>query len=193
MKDVTIILEEVGCGEQLASECLLPLVYEELRRLAASRMAWEGGDHTLQPTALVHEAWLRLVGKDEKPVAWENRAHFFGAAAQAMRRILVDRSRRRAADKRQASPDQLPVVVGDDLMMPVPGDHILMIHESLTRFEEEDPEAARIVLLKFFSGQSSEEIAEMLETSVRTVERRWTLAKARLFQLIREEQGAGRA
>lgn len=188
MKDVTIALDEVGRGEQLASECLLPLVYGELRRLAASRMAWEAGDHTLQPTALVHEAWLRLVGKEEEPVAWENRAHFFGAAAQAMRRILVDRSRRRAASKRQASAEQLPVVVGEDLMMPMPGDHILMIHESLKRFEEEDPEAARIVLLKFFSGQSSDEIAKMLGTSVRTVERRWTLAKARLFQLIREEQ-----
>ncbi len=165
---------------QLSSEQLLPIVYEELRRLASARMAQEAAGHTLQPTALVHEAWLRLSG--DGGVAWQNRAHFFGAAALAMRRILVDRSRRKAADKRQAGEIDLK-----DLMNPEPGNHILMIHESLTRLEQTDPMAARIVLLKFFSGLASDEIARMLGSSTRSVERQWTVAKARLYQMICED------
>ncbi len=184
-QDVTIILQQVARGERLASEELLPLVYEELRRLAASRMFRERAGHTLQPTALVHEAWLRLAGEND--ISWENRAHFFGAAAQAMRRILVDRSRRKAALKRQVTAGQQQDLSGDELMVPMPGDHILMIHESLKRLEQDDPEAAEVVLLKFFCGRSSEEISQMLGRSVRSVERQWTLAKARLYQMIREE------
>ncbi len=172
---------EIGYEGHLPSERLLPLVYDELRRLAASRMVGEAPGNTLQPTALVHEAWLRLEGKGE--CSWENRAHFFGAAAQAMRRILVDRARRKSAVKRQAGDlDPLfPAGVEQE------DDHILLIHESLARLEKEDPEAAEIVLLKFFSGLGSKEIARMTGSSVRSVERRWTLAKARLYQMIREE------
>jgi RNA polymerase sigma factor (TIGR02999 family) len=173
-----------GDDGQLSSEQLLPIVYEELRRLATSRMARESAGHTLQPTALVHEAWLRLSG--DGGVAWQNRAHFFGAAALAMRRILVDRSRRKAADKRQAG-ELDPSLGVDDLMVPEPGNHILLIHESLNRLEEIDPVAARIVLLKFFSGLGSDEIARMTGSSVRSVERQWAVAKARLYQMICEE------
>lgn len=188
VNDSPSILNAGGGDGQLSSEQLLPIVYEELRRLAASRMAQESAGHTLQPTALVHEAWLRLAGDGE--VAWQNRAHFFGAAALAMRRILVDRSRRKAADKRQAG-ELDPSPGANNLMVPEPGNHILLIHESLKRLEQTDPLAARIVLLKFFSGLGSDEIASMLEIGTRSVERQWTLAKARLYQMIREDGSLG--
>ena len=182
--DITLILEAVSRDEQLASEQLLPLVYEELRRLAAARMALEPAGQTLQPTALVHEAWLRLAGTEE--CSWQNRGHFFGAAALAMRRILVDRSRRKAAGKRHSDGASMPLGP-NDLLVAEPGDHILLIHESLERLEQTDPEAARIVLLKFFSGLGSEEIARMTASTTRSVERQWTLAKAKLYQMIRED------
>jgi len=184
MSEEMLMLPQLGRDERLASQDLLPLVYQELRRLAAARMLRETPGHTLQPTALVHEVWLRLVGDPE--LSWENRAHFFGAAAQAMRRVLVDRSRRKAALKRQAA-DQQAAAPGEDPAAPEPEDHILMIHESLKRLEREDPDAAHIVLLKFFSGRSSTEIARMCGSSVRSVERRWTLAKAKLYQMIRDD------
>lgn len=168
-------------GEPIESERLLPVVYEELRRLAASRMSKESGNQTLQPTALVHEAYISLTKNGD--VSWQNRAHFFGAAALAMRRILVDRSRGKAALKRKSD---MAFQDLDDSNL-VPGDHILMIHESLNRLEKEDPAAAHLVLLKFYSGLSSAEIAELLQRSVRSIERQWTLAKARLYQMIREE------
>jgi RNA polymerase sigma factor (TIGR02999 family) len=187
MTEVAAILEELNRGEGVASERLLPLVYEELRRLAASRMLRESGIQTLQPTALVHEAWLRLVGNGEP--SWQNQAHFFGAAARAMRRILVDRSRSKAAIKRQSHEGMPELEPGAAVE---PGDHILMIHESLKRLEKEDPEAANVVLLKFYSGLSSEEIARMSQRSVRSVERQWTLAKARLYQMIREDESGGK-
>ncbi len=167
----------------LPSERLLPLVYDELRRLAASRMRTESADHTLQPTALVHEAWLRLAGQGES--SWENRAHFFGAAARAMRRILVDHARRKAARKRQAG--EMRPLLDDSAAGEEPGGHILMIHAHLARLKQEDPAAAEIVLLKFFSGLGSREIARMTGRSVRSVERTWTFAKARLYQMMREE------
>lgn len=180
----TSILNSCSGDETLSSDQLLPIVYEELRGIAAAHMAREAIGHTLQPTALVHEAWLRLTG--DREYSWQNRAHFFGAAAQAMRRILVDHSRRKAAHKRQ--PDEHSLSLGtDEWMVPDPGNHILMIHESLTRLEQTEPAAARIVLLKFFSGLSSDEIARMLGCSTRSVERQWTVAKARLYQIIRED------
>ena len=164
------------------SEQLLPLVYEELRRLAAGQMAKEAAVQTLQPTALVHEAWLRLAGTEG--ILWQNRAHFFGAAAQAMRRILVERARSRLAVKRRSASGGAAGSVGEGAE-PEPADHILLIHESRDCLEEEDPEAARIVMLKFFSGLGSAEIARMEGCGTRTVERRWTFAKARLYQIIR--------
>ncbi len=184
MRDVIFMPDMKGNRDDSASDRLLPLVYEELRRLAASRMMNESAGHTLQPTALVHEAWIRLAGNGE--CSWENRAHFFGAAAQAMRRILVDRSRRRSALKRQAGEVRLAHPT-EAIVATAADDHILMIHESLKRLEQEDPDAARVVLLKFFSGLGSDEIARMSGSSVRSVERQWTLAKARLYQMIREE------
>lgn len=181
MQGLSMAVEDRREGH-LPSERLLPMVYDELRRLAASRMVGESSGHTLQPTALVHEAWLRLEGGGEG--TWENQAHFFGAAARAMRRILVDRARRKSAIKRQLG-DPLADFSAD--RHPEQDDHILLIHESLARLEKEDPEAAEIVLLKFFSGLGSKEIARLTGSSVRSVERCWTLAKARLYQMIREE------
>lgn len=164
----------------LTSDELLPVMYEKLRRLAASKLFRESGLQTLQPTALVHEAWLRLATSQSD---WDSQAHFFGAAAEAMRRILVDRARTKSAVKRQLTDD--PAFSQSD--EPADGDHILLIHEALTRLEAEDAHAARIVMLKFFSGSTSEEIASMLGQSLRTVERQWTFAKARLYQMIQED------
>ena len=166
----------------LPEDRLLPMVYEELRRMAAVKMRRERLGHTLQPTALVHEAWLRLRNPDGSD--WENKAHFMGAAAQAMRRILVENARRRATGKRQA-PEQ-PVALNLESGVGFgPADHVLMIHESLEILEREDPDSANVVILKFFSGLDSMEIARMTGRSVRSVERRWTVAKARLYQIIR--------
>ena len=174
---------EVRHGALWPSERLMPLVYDELRRLAASRMRKEPGGHTLQATALVHEAWLRLAGNGEH--LWESRAHFFGAASLAMRHILVHHARRKAALKRQAGTEANPD------SEPEPEEYVLLVHDSLARLEKDDPDAAKIVLLKFFSGLGSREIARMTGSSVRSVERRWTLAKAKLYKMIhRDDEGA---
>lgn len=184
MSNFTQILGSVSNNEQMVSDELLPLVYDELRRLASAYMTREKPGQTLQPTALVHEAWLRLSGDGYQ--SWENRAHFFGAAAQAMRRILVEHSRRKAADKRQVT-EVDPSLGIAEMMVPESGNHILLVHESLTRLEQTDPAAAQVVLLKFFSGLTSDEIARMMGCSTRSVERQWTVAKAKLYQIIREE------
>lgn len=179
MSDITLILQAVGRGEKQASEDLLPLVYEELRRLAAARMAQEAAGQTLQPTALVHEAWLQLVGAGER--SWQNRAHFFGAAADAMRRILVDKARRKARLKRGGG--QVRVDLADvEIAETTPDEDVLRINEALEKLEQEDPEQARIVVLKFFGGLTNEEVAENLGIGERTVYRQWVCAKARLFR-----------
>jgi RNA polymerase sigma factor (TIGR02999 family) len=185
MSDVTLILQAIGRGEKCASEKLLPLVYEELRRMAAARMARESAGQTLQPTALVHEAWLQLVGDGDR--SWENRAHFFGAAADAMRRILIDISRRKATLKRGSGYERLDV---DDMDLAEAGadDQVLLINEALEELEKEDPERARIVVLKFFGGLTNQEVAETLGIGERSVERLWAAAKVRLFQWIRKQQ-----
>lgn len=158
------------------------MVYEELRRMAAIKMQRERQGHTLQPTALVHEAWLRLRGPEGSD--WENKAHFMGAAAQAMRRILVENARRRASGKRRHVDQPIDLNLENGLGFG-PTDHVLMIHESLEILEREDPDAANVVMLKFFSGLDSREIARITGRSLRSVERRWTVAKARLYQIIR--------
>jgi RNA polymerase sigma factor (TIGR02999 family) len=169
--------------EGLSSEQLLPLVYDELRRLAASRMARESAGMTLQPTALVHEAWLRLSGTGDRN--WNNRVHFFRAAALAMRRILVDRARQKASLKGGGfKADQDPSAFGAAEV--TADERLLLIDESLRRLEKEDPESARIVLLKFFAGLTNNEVAQSLGVNVRTVERQWAYAKASLFQMVRE-------
>jgi RNA polymerase sigma factor (TIGR02999 family) len=185
MSEVTLILQAIGRGEEQASEELLPLVYEELRRLAAGRMAQESSSHTLQPTALVHEAWLRLVGNKEQ--SWQNRAHFFGAAAEAMRRILIDRARRKSRIKR-GSGQTLLDIADFDVMGAMPDDKLLLVNEALEQFQIEDPEKARIVSLKFFVGLTNEQIADLLHLNERTVRRQWDFARAWLFARISEQK-----
>lgn len=181
MSDITLMLQAVARGERQASADLLPLVYEELRRLAGARMARETAGQTLQPTALVHEAWLRLVGDADRN--WENRAHFFGAAAEAMRRILIESARRKSRLKHGGGQVRLDI---DELELAAitPDDKLLLIDEALERLQSEDPETARVVVLKFFGGLTNEEIAAITGTSDRTVRRQWNYAKAWLFKHI---------
>jgi len=184
MSEITLVLQAIERGESKASEDLLPLVYDELRRLAAARMAQEAAGQTLQPTALVHEAWLQLVGAGER--SWQNRAHFFGAAADAMRRILIDKARRKSRLKRGAGQVRLDI---DELELAetTPDDNVLLINEALEKLEREDPEQARVVVLKFFGGLTNQEVAENLGVSQRTVERQWACAKERLFRWVRSQ------
>ena len=184
MSDVTQVLHAIGRGESRASEELLPLVYEELRHLAAARMVKELPGQTLQPTALVHEAWLRLVGNGDR--TWQNRAHFFGAASEAMRRILVENARRKSRLKHGgglARSDIGEVELADT----TPDDKVLLIDEALEQLKKEDPEKERIVVMKFFGGMTNLEVAESLGIGERTVDRQWAYAKAWLFRLIRTQ------
>lgn len=184
MSEVTVLLQAFGRGESRASEELLPLVYEELRQLAAARMSHESAGHTLQPTALVHEAWLRLVTVGDRN--WQNRAHFFRAAAQSMRRILVDRARHKSSIK--CGGDQNRLDMDDfELAAAPPDDRILLVDEALVRLEAEDPESARVITLKFFGGLTNKEVASTLGVTERTVEREWAYAKACLFKIIQDE------
>ena len=182
MSDITLMLEAISAGDNHASEQLLPLVYDELRRLAAARMSQEAAGHTLQPTALVHEVWLRLVGGQKQ--SWENRAHFFGAAAEAMRRILIESARRKSRLKR-GSGQALLDIADLDVIAALPDDKILLVDEALEQLKVEDPEKAKIVLLKFFAGLTNEQAAEILNVNERTVRRQWEFAKAWLFDRIR--------
>ncbi len=158
----------------------MPVVYDELRRLAAVRLNHGGASKTLQPTALVHEAWLRLSETNGK--IWQSREHFFNAAAQAMRRILVDRVRAQSRQKRTP-----PVANLDDGLFE-DDSHILLIHDCLTKLESIDPASAKVVLLKFYGGLGSEEIARLTGRSTRSVERQWMFAKAKLYRLIQEDR-----
>ncbi len=182
MSEITLTLDAVARGQK-APEDLLPLVYEELRHLAAVRMAQEKPGQTLQPTALVHEAWLQLVGPGER--RWQNRAHFFGAAADAMRRILIDKARRKARLKHGGGQGRVDIQ-DIDLAETTPDDNVVLINEALQMLEKDDPEQARVVVLKFFGGLTNQEVAETLGVGERTVDRQWACAKARLFRLIRE-------
>lgn len=182
MSEITLMLNAVGRGEKKASEDLLPLVYVELRRLAAVRMAQEASGQTLQPTALVHEAWMQLVGAGDR--SWENRAHFFGAAADAMRRILIDNARRKSRLKHGGGLARLDIA-DLELTGTTPDDNVLLINEALEELEKEDPEQARVVVLKFFGGLTNQEVADTLGVGERTVDRQWASAKARLFRWVR--------
>jgi len=185
MSEVTQLLHAVDSGDPRAADQLLPLVYEELRKLAAARMAQEKPGQTLQATALVHEAWLRLVDPVD-PSRWNGRSHFFGAAAEAMRRILVESARRKArlrhgGDLQRADLDELEIAA------PLPEDRLVQVGEALDELEREAPEAARIVKLRYFAGLTQEQVAEILGISLRTAERQWTWPKAWLFQRIRSQ------
>jgi RNA polymerase sigma-70 factor (ECF subfamily) len=172
---VTELLVEWGKGDQAALDKLMPLVYQELRRLANNYLRRERANHTLQPTALVNEAYLRLV--DQKNV-WQNRAQFFGVAAQLMRRILVDHARLHQAEKRGGSDQQRLSLTNVDRAINKPEIDLLALHEALNELAEVDPQQSRIVELKFFGGLSIEETAEVLEIGHATVERDWKVARA---------------
>ena len=184
MSDVTQMLQAAVRGETGAAENLLPLVYDQLRSLAAARMARESGGHTLQATALVHEAWLRLVKEGER--SWENRAIFFAAAAEAMRRILIENARRKSRLKRGGGDLERVALADIDLAESTPDDRVLMIEEALERLQATDPEAAKLVVMKFFGGMTNQEVATNLGITERTVERRWAYAKAWLLSTIQE-------
>ena len=183
MNDVTRILERAQQGDATAADVLLTLVYDELRRLAAHKMAHELPGQTLQPTALVHEAWLRLGG--DRQAAWQNRAHFFGAAAEAMRRILIDRARKRQV--RQASGLASPEPLEESrLVLRVPTDELLAVDEALDRLAALDPAAAQLVKLRYFVGMEMPEAAESLGLSLRAAERLWTFSRAWLRDTLRQ-------
>ncbi|MBU6402351.1 MAG: sigma-70 family RNA polymerase sigma factor [Verrucomicrobia bacterium] len=173
-----------GGSEENSSERLLPLVYDELRRLAAAKMSRERDNQTLQPTALVHEAWLRLTVPGD--VAWENRRHFFAAAAEAMRRILIERARRKARLRHGGGQHRVDLQEVN-LAVATPDERVLLIDEALERLRAEDPDKARLVTMKFFGGLTNREVAETLGVTERTVERQWASAKAWLLHAIREE------
>ncbi|MEO7099484.1 MAG: ECF-type sigma factor [Luteolibacter sp.] len=182
--DVTRILKAATADGGLPSEDLLPLVYDELRSLASSRMKGEVSGHTLQATALVHEAWLRVSGKGGR--TWNDRTHFFRVASLEMRRILVESARRKSSLKR--GPGMQRIDIDDiDLAETQPDDRILLIDEMLQRLEVEDPDSARIVTLKFFGGLTNREVGEIEGVGERTIERQWAFARACLFDMIRHE------
>jgi len=185
MSQITQILEASGRGDGCASAELLPLVYDELRRHASVRMSHEMAGQTLQPTALVHEAWLRLFGDGEG--RWQNRAHFFGAAAEAMRRILIEKARGKARLKRGGDHVRLDID-NVELAATMPEEKVLLIDDALERLRAQDAEKARVVVLKFYGGLTNQEVAESLDLTERTIERHWAYAKAWLFQSIRAQQ-----
>ena len=178
MSEVTAILSRAQAGDPRAAEALLPLVYDELRRLAAHKMSHESPGHTLQPTALVHEAWLRLVRTPDQ--SWQNRAHFFRTAAECMRRILIDNARRKRQLRHGGGQHRLPLT-DLDLAADQDNQRLLHVDEALDRLAAQDPAKAEIVKLRFFVGLENREIAELLGVSERTIERGWRFAKAWLL------------
>jgi RNA polymerase sigma factor (TIGR02999 family) len=181
MSHITLVLDAMNRGESQASEQLLPLVYNELRNLATARMLHESAGHTLQPTALVHEVWLRLSGDGRQN--WKSRAYFFAAAAEAMRRILVEHARRKARLKHGGGQQRLNI---EDLevMEVTPDEKILMVEDALEQLERSNPVRARVVVMKFFGGMTNQEVADTLEIGERSVYRHWVCAKAWLFQKL---------
>jgi RNA polymerase sigma factor (TIGR02999 family) len=180
MGDVTRILTAIEQGELQASEELLPLVYEELRKLAAQRMTREQPDLTLQPTALVHEAYLRLVDV-EKAQHWKSRGHFFAAAAEAMRRILIERARHRARIKHGGGHQRISLT-SVDAAVSAPPHELLALDEALTRLEHTDPDSAKLVSLRYFAGLTMPQAAEAMGIPLRTAERTWTYARTWLHR-----------
>lgn len=185
MTEVTQILQNIGAGDSVAVDRLLPLVYDELRKLAAARLAQEQPGQTLQPTALVHEAYLRLVDVDCAQ-HWTSRRHFFGAAAEAMRRILVDKARRRNRHKHGGDVERVALDV--DLIAAPPADDLLeSLDDALTRFQTVDPTACELVKLRYFAGLSLREAAALLDIPPRSADRVWSFAKAWLLREVRSK------
>ncbi len=178
MSEVTRILHAIAAGDAAAASQLLPLVYAELRQLAAQRLAHETPGQTLQPTALVHEAYLRLVG-DAEDTRWDSRGHFFAAAAEAMRRILVEQARRKQAVKHGGGRRRVPLE--EFHRISESPEDLLDLDDALTRFAAEEPDKARLVQLRFFAGLSAPDAAAALGISVATAERWWTFARAWLY------------
>ena len=181
MSDVTRILEAMQRGDSQAAEELLPLVYDDLRRLAAAKMAGQPPGQTLQATALVHEAWLRIAGENHP---WENRRHFFAAAAESMRRILVDQARRKQRLKRGGQQERVSLD-NIDIAAETEPDELLRVDDALRRLAAEDPLKAELIKLRFFVGLRIPEAAEILGISARTAKRQWNFARAWLYDELR--------
>jgi RNA polymerase sigma factor (TIGR02999 family) len=180
--NISVVLEEMKRGDARAADKLLPLVYDEFRALARHYLAQERANHTLQPTALVHEAYMKLV--DQTRVDWQGRSHFFAVAAQAMRRILVDHARSRQREKRGGG--RARVILDDDVALsPQKDEDVLALDEALQRLAKLDPRQSKVVELRFFGGMSVEEVAQALGVSKRTVEGDWTFARAWLSRELR--------
>jgi RNA polymerase sigma factor (TIGR02999 family) len=182
--EITVLLQKMEAGDASAAERILPLVYQELRQLAAAKMAREPAGLTLQATALVHEAWLRL-GADQQP-SWHNRAQFFAAAAEAMRRILIESARRRqrlrhGGQFEKVSADETPL----EIAAPVEDDELLAVHDAIEALLRHDPRKAQLVKYRYFAGLEFAEIAEIMQVSERTAKRDWEYARAWLFKEIR--------
>jgi RNA polymerase sigma factor (TIGR02999 family) len=187
VSEATRILDGIAQGDPKAAEDLLPLVYDELRRLAAQRLSREAPGQTLQATALVHEAWLRLAGPNQAGQRWADRRHFFGAAAEAMRRILVENARRKARARHGGGSQRVDL---DEVQIaaPLPDDDLLALDEALDRLATLDAPAAELTKLRFFAGLTNEQAAELLGLSRSAADRAWVFARAWLFQQIRPEE-----
>ena len=183
MTELTRVLSAIQHGDPCAAEQLLPLVYDELRRLAARRLAREASGQSLAATDLVHEAYLRLVGADGEARGWDSRGHFFAAAAEAMRRILVERARRKQAEKRGGRCQRVPLDDADPGYTPTE-DEVLAIDEALTRLAAEDPQAARLIQLRYFAGLSVEDAAAMVGLSRSSAYEHWAYARVRIRCLL---------
>lgn len=177
VSELTLILQRIDGGDPSAAGQILPLVYDELRKLAAAKLAREAAGQTLQPTALVHEAWLRLGGETQPD--WKNRAHFFAAAAEAMRRILIENVRRRRAVRHGGQLEKLSAnATGFDVAAPGEDEEVLLVHEALDALAAEDPRKAELVKQCYFVGLTLEEAAEVVGLPLRTAERHWAYARA---------------
>lgn len=189
MSDVTQLLHAMDAGDPRAADQLLPLVYEELRKLAAAKMAQEKPGQTLQATELVHEAWMRLAGADEQK-AWNGRGHFFGAAAEAMRRILVDRARQKARRRhggglQRVDLEQVTLATEDS------SETVLAMNDALDALARESPRKAEVARLRYFIGLENQEIARALGISLSTVERSWVFARSWLHRELKKKSGSG--